>query len=98
MQPELVDAAHPSWLGLGWGLEAGLRGRQVGLWAQLLRETHARGLLQPEAVCRLEAIGFRWSAQVLLAAMFVLPIQVIAPSMLCAAGGGDVLAYRQASG
>lgn len=64
MQPELVDAAHPSWLGLGWGLEAGLRGRQVGLWAQLLRETHARGLLQPEAVSRLEAIGFRWSAQV----------------------------------
>ncbi|KAK9835562.1 hypothetical protein WJX74_003003 [Apatococcus lobatus] len=63
VKPELADAAHPSWLGLGWGLEAGLRGRQVGLWAQLLRETHARGLLQTEAVCRLEAIGFRWSAQ-----------------------------------
>ena len=96
MQPELVDAAHPSWLGLGWGLEAGLRGRQVGLWAQLLRETHARGLLQPEAVCRLEAIGFRWSAQVLsnlLPAILLLLMQVVVVApMLAEAGCGNALA------
>lgn len=50
--------------GADWGARGGRTARELALWVQLQRELRHRGLLQPVAEYRLNAIGMQWQPQV----------------------------------
>jgi hypothetical protein len=50
--------------GADWGARGGRTARELALWVQLQRELRHRGLLQPVAEHRLNAIGMQWQPEV----------------------------------
>lgn len=51
------------WCGADWGSRGGRTARELALWVQLQRELRRRGLLQPVAEHRLNAIGMQWQPE-----------------------------------
>ena len=59
----LQDPRKIDWVAFEWGQQGGRQARQLAMWVQLQREFYRRNVLGPKAIRRLDAIGFKWTAE-----------------------------------
>lgn len=59
----VLGGQKPGWCGADWAQQGGPTAGELALWTQLQRELKNRGLIEPEAFRRLDAVGFDWAPE-----------------------------------